>query len=376
MQIRQYFCPMNQFTRPNPLSILMFIMLFPLTVFSQEKTDYEVACIAFYNLENLFDTVRDTSIRDTEFLPEGEKNWTKEKFDEKIANMAYVISQIGTDLTKFGPTILGVSEIENRYVLEQLVAHPLIADRDYQIVHVNSPDARGIDVGLLYQANQFELTSTSNHYLDISESSPLDEAAKNDTESEPEEKKTTRDVLLVSGLLGGEETHFLVNHWPSRRGGEKRSKPKRIKAAKLCKSLVDSIQIAQPNSKVFIMGDFNDDPVSESIKTHLNAKKTLAEVKENGLFNPMADMYRRDVGSNAYRDAWSLFDQIIISESTLDKEQDGYFYYKSNVFNKKFLCNQSGQYKGYPFRTFVGDNYIGGYSDHFPVYVHLLKRKQ
>ena len=327
--------------------------------FSQD-TDYKIATLAFYNLENLFDTVNDTLINDEEFLPDGGSVWTEAKFQDKIGNIAHVISQLGTDTNPNGPAIIGVSEVENRYVLKQLVKHKLIADKNYQIVHYDSPDRRGIDVALLYQKDQFVELSSKPLTLELYE--------------EDGERKYTRDILLVSGELDGELIHVMVNHWPSRRGGEKKSAPGRNKGAQICRSVVDSLYNVDPASKVFIMGDLNDDPVSESVRSYLRAKRKVKDVHDKDIFNPMAEMYRRGLGSNAYNDAWSLFDQILFTAPVLDKEQEGYFYYKANIFNKKFLVQKSGRYKGYPYRTFSGGNYIGGYSDHFPVYVHLLKR--
>ncbi len=328
--------------------------------FGQSK-DYKVLGVGFYNLENLFDTEDDPLIRDEEFLPQGEKAWTKEKYSEKIANMAYVISQLGTELSPSGLSIIGVSEIENRKVLEDLVAHPLLAQRDYRIVHYDSPDKRGIDVALIYQ----------NGHLKVEESKNLPLLIYSD-----EERKFTRDVLYVRGEVDGEEMIFLVNHWPSRSGGAARSAPFRNEGAKLCKNLIDSLEADKPGRKVLLMGDLNDDPTSESVKSFLLAKKDIRAVKKGGLFNPMENFYNKGIGSNAYRDNWSLFDQIILSHALLDKKQKGFFYYQANIFNKKFLTNKSGQYKGYPFRTFSGSAYSGGYSDHYPVFVYLVKEKK
>ena len=338
---------------------LIAIFLSLQTLALSQKQDYKVSCIAFYNLENLFDTVNDTLINDEEFLPEGSKAWDEEKFEEKIGNMAYVIDQIGNDHTD-GPSVLGVCEIENRYVLEQLVAHPTLAPKEYDIIHFDSPDERGIDVGMIYRTKHFTPISSQAIPLIIYD---------NDGE-----RNFTRDILHVYGLLDGDPMHFMVNHWPSRSGGEKKSSKYRNAAAKLCREVVDSLTQIDPLAKVIIMGDLNDDPTSESVRSYLRAKKSIKGLEAGGIYNPMADFYRRGVGSNAYRDAWSLFDQMLLTEAACDKDQEGYFYYKANVFNKQFLANQNGHFKGYPFRTFAGGTYIGGYSDHYPVYVHLVKK--
>jgi len=179
----------------------------------------------------------------------------------------------------------------------------------------------------------------------------------------------------VKGLLDGDEIHVFVNHWPSRRGGESRTAPWRAAGAKVCREVSDSIMQINPNAKIFIMGDLNDNPTSPSVKRVLNAKGKRVNVPEKGFYNTMENYFNRGIGSNAYRDTWSLFDQIIISKALLDNTKAGYYYHKSYVYNKKFLLQKRGHFKGYPFRTFSGDEFIGGYSDHFPVFVHLLKEK-
>lgn len=340
------------------IALVFCLLAFSNLALSQKK-DFKVACIGFYNLENLFDTVNDTLINDEDFLPEGEKAWSQDKYDEKIGNMAYVISKLGKDITRQGISILGVSEIENRKVLQDLVAHPLLAKREYKIVHYDSPDKRGIDVALLYQASHFKVIESKNHPLKVY--------------AEEGYRKYTRDVLYVRGSLDGEPINILVNHWPSRRGGTARSAPDRNEAAKLCKAIIDSLDMVYPGSKTILMGDLNDDPTSPSVKTFLRAKKNPDEVKKGELYNPMEVFYDNGIGSNSWRNSWSLFDQVIVSKGLLDNTQEGYFYYKAEVFNKKFLTHKSGQYKGYPFRTFSGNSYKGGYSDHYPVFVYLLK---
>ncbi len=335
------------------------LLLFLTLSLSAQMEDYKVACVGFYNLENLFDTENDTLINDEEFLPAGRRAWTKERYSEKLDNMAFVISKMGTDVTPFGPSILGVSEIENRRVLEDLVAHEDLIERDYQIVHFDSPDKRGIDVALLYQGRHFELTKAEPITLNLTELGST---------------RPTRDILYVEGLLDGEQMHFMVNHWPSRGGGEKKTKAYRNQGARVVKSVIDSITQVNQDAKIFVLGDLNDDPSSESVKSILRAKSKKSEVEKGGLFNPMADLYRRGIGSNAYRDAWSLFDQILMTSGLLSKKQSGYFHYKTIVYNKKFLIQKSGKYSGYPFRTFSGSEYIGGYSDHFPVFVYLAKK--
>ena len=335
-------------------SILVFYNPF----YAQDAGKYKIVSIGFYNLENLFDTVDDTLINDEEFLPKGARSWTPERYQEKLTNMAYVISQIGLLDVAAGLSVLGVSEIENRKVLEDLVIQPAIKNRNYQIVHYDSPDGRGVDVGLLYNPSHFTvLSSAPIPLINYSEG----------------EIQKTRDVLYVTGLLDTDTIHILVNHWPSRSGGEARTAPYRNSGAKLCRKIVDSLFVHNRESKILIMGDLNDDPTNESIKSHLRAVSDVKEIRKSGLFNPYEDFFRRGQGSNAYRDAWSLFDQIIVSRGFTNKKSSGFNYFKANIFNKRFLVQPSGQYKGYPLRTFSGDTYQGGYSDHFPAYIYLTK---
>ena len=335
-----------------------YLLLFTLTSFGQDE-QYTVALIGFYNVENLFDTLDTPDVRDTEFSPEGEKRYNSEIYIDKLNRLSQVVSEIGTDVSPDGLAILGVSEVENRDVLDDLVQQKNIKSRNYQIVHYDSPDKRGIDVALLYQPKYFKLTGSKAHPLKIYDDSG--------------DRVFTRDVLHVSGVLNGDEIHVLVNHWPSRSGGEKASQWRRNAAAMLCKNIIDSLNQIDPNSKVILMGDLNDNPTSPSVKKILNAKGKTNEVKASGLYNPMHEKFKKGYGTNAWRDAWSLFDQMIISHSFLDKKQEGYFFYETRIFKERYMIQRTGQYKGYPKRAFNYDNYAEGYSDHFPVYTILLK---
>lgn len=336
----------------------LFLLSFQ-PIFSQ-KQEFKVACVGFYNFENLFDTIDSPNTNDSEFLPDGTRHWTTKVYHDKLKNLDQVVSELGTDLTPDGVAILGIAEIENRLVLEDFVKQPKVASRNYQIVHYDSPDERGIDVGLIYQPKYFKLLGSKAIPLIIYGSDG--------------ERNLTRDILYVSGLLDGEPLHVLVNHWPSRRGGEAATAPYRNAAALVCKNVKDSLLQLDPNAKVIVMGDLNDDPNNDSVKKVLNAKGKKSDVKEGGFFNPMYEYFRQGMGTMAYQDAWSLFDQIIISEGLLQEKQSGFRYHKAHVHNKPYLIQKTGQFKGYPFRTFDFDNYIGGYSDHFPVYLYLVKQ--
>lgn len=341
------------------LLFVFFLSLYSLS-FGQPKKTFKVHTIAFYNLENLFDTINDPNKFD-EASPMMElKTNRSEVYKKKIQNMAMVIADIGKETTHNSPAIIGVSEVENREVLEDLVNDSSLRDKDYGIVHFHSPDARGIDVALLYQKKLFTPTSTTSNELKI-----YDDNSK--------KRVYTRDQLVVSGTLEDDPISIIVNHWPSRSGGEARSRPKRVAAAKLTKHLVDSLQVIDPYAKVFIMGDFNDDPTNNSVKDVLKAEKNRDKVKLKGIYNPYETYFKDGLGTTAYRDAWSLFDQILMTKPLLDDDYSSFRLYKAGIFNKNYLIGNKGRYKGYPLRSFANGSFTDGYSDHFPVYVYVIK---
>ncbi len=350
----------------NYVKIFKKILLFSLielliiaSVYAQKKKQYHVACIAFYNLENLFDTIDNKGVRDTEFTPQGKDHWTSSRYENKLNNLSEVISRIGTELTSDGPAVIGVSEVENRQVLEDLVKTPKLKPLNYHIVHYDSPDRRGIDVALLYQPKYFKVISSRPIPLKIKQMPYF----------------RTRDQLLVSGILDKDSIYFIVNHWPSRRGGEKRSRPLRNAAADRVRLTVDSLLKINKDAKIIVMGDLNDDPVNQSVKLHLRAKGSINKLSKGDLFDPMTKLYKNGIGSLAWRDSWNLFDQIILTQSLLGNNKSSYKYFTAKVFNKRFITKNSGPYKGYPLRTYVGSIYQGGYSDHYPVYIFLIKEE-
>lgn len=337
------------------LSFATFFFLF-LSVSAKEKKDYELFCVAFYNVENLFDTIPGDN--DKEYTPEGAMQWDSKKYESKMKNMAYAISKIGEDFTPMGPSILGVCEVENRTVLKNLVKEDAIKHINYQIVHVDGGDPRGVDCALLYNPRDFYVTNVKSYPFYTNDDST----------------RRSRDQLLVSGILSGEEVHVIVNHWPSRRGGEVNSRPRRVAAARLTKHITDSILTIDKHANVIVMGDFNDDPINESVKEVLNAKRRKNETPEGGLFNTTWELYSKGIGSLAYGDAWNLFDQIIVSSGLIGKDKSKLTFWRAEIFQAPFLIRQEGQYKGYPFRTHAGGVYQNGYSDHFPALIYLIKR--
>lgn len=329
-------------------------------------SSYKINTIAFYNLENLFDTENDPDKNDEASpMMEMAPGLRKGVYKKKVANMAKVISEIGANTAKNSPAVIGVSEVENKKVLEDVVNDPHLVKKDYGIIHYESPDRRGIDVALLYQKKIFQPISSSSHELEIYQ------------DDDDHKRYYTRDQLLVTGLLDGDTISLIVNHWPSRYGGELSSRYKREKAAALNKKIIDSLQSVNPYAKIITMGDMNDGPYNSSIKDVLNAKAEKKEVPMKGLYNPMENMQaEQGLGTIAYRDSWDLFDQMILTKSLLKKNRDSYFYYKAGIYNPNYLSNPSGRYKGYPFRSFSDGSFTGGYSDHFPVYIYLVKEKK
>lgn len=349
-------------TRIFPLFV--FCLLFFLSTessFSQQK-EYKIINIAFYNVENLFDTENNPFTFDDDRTPDGNDVWTQEKYQDKLRKLARVIPEIGSDISKQAPVIVGICEIENRRVLEDLINNPQLKAHNYGIVHYESPDRRGIDVALLYRKDIFRLENSVSHELLIYNS------------KEPDKRVYTRDQLVVSGKIDNEKLHFIVNHWPSRSGGETASSYKREKAAALNKVILDSIFKKEPLAKVISMGDFNDDPTNKSFKEILKTKGDPDGLSPHQLYNPMERMLKKGMGTLAYRDGWNLFDQILISGALTGKDYSGFQFYKAGIFNKKYLITESGQYKGYPFRSYGYSGYQGGYSDHFPVYIYLIKQ--
>ena len=334
------------------LACAFWLMLVGFNVQSQDNNAKPVAMVAFYNVENLFDTVDDPEKRDEEYLPDGKNNWTEERYKAKLKNVAKVINSIGNGYT---PDIMGLCEIENRKVVEDLITQPELIKNGYQIVHFEAPDRRGIDVGLIYKPKVFIPFHTEALEL----KNPQDTSFK------------SRDILYVKGLIHKRDTlHVFVNHWPSRRGGKE---DMRIEAGKLARKAVDSILTINPNAKIVLMGDFNDDPTNRSIKDELRAGGKQNKLKEGDLFNASYWSFKQGYGSLKYRGAYNLFDQIIVSQGLLRKNTDDIFYINKSfrVFEVDWLQNKSGRYAGYPFRTFAGGAYLGGYSDHYPTFIIL-----
>ena len=392
------------------ISIFLLLFMFSFSFAQQKGKLRKVATIGFLNVENLFDTVPSSDYIDgtkdfsnpafhrsvpldslkflettedyrgewrnenlkgkkvirhqiltDEFTTKSAKNWDSKKYKQKIANEAKVISELGAQYTKTAPAIVGLIEVENRQVIEDLIKHPLLAKYDYGIIHYNSFDARGIDVALIYQKRRFTPTNSLKKEIKI-----FNDEGK---------RSYTRNILVATGFLDNEKIAVFMNHWPSRSGGEAASLPKRNAAAAVLKQQMDSIRLKDPSTKLFAMGDFNDDPVSSSLKNHLKAALSPKDLSaETPYLNLMYPLYKRGVASLAYQDAPNLFDQIIVSGNVIsDEVGKGYSVYKAEIFAPPYLINKEGNFKGYPFRSWNGDTFTGGYSGHFPAFVVLQR---
>lgn len=316
--------------------------------FFKKKSVNTLHTVAFYNLENLFDTADAQHTLDDDFTPNGSKKWTPRRYQKKLQKLAKTISKIGKASTGQPPVLVGVAEVENKTVVQDLLATAPLSDYNYHYIHYDSPDERGIDNALLYNQDNFKVIYSEPIALLLY--------------SESGQRDTTRDILYVHGELNGEEVHVFVNHWPSRRNGDQQTDHKRIQAAHTINEYMKGIELQLNDPNYIIMGDFNDGPSSTSVQTLMG---------NNRLYNPMEKLTTPGRGSANYKRRWSLFDQIIVSHNFLNFEKGTHSFTEANIFDEAFLAENKGKYKGSPRRTYVGRRYVGGFSDHFPVYVQL-----
>ncbi len=318
----------------------------------KKKDNQSLFTIAFYNLENLFDTLDDPKKLDLDYTPNGRLNWTPKRYKSKLNKLGSTIAKIGRKTSGRAPILVGVAEVENKTVLRDLINVDDLKEEDYAYLHYDSPDERGIDNALIYDKRYFEVISSKPLPLMVYN---LDGA-----------QDMTRDILYVHGKLNGEEVHVFVNHWPSRRDGGDETEYKRIKASETLIDFMASIEEKYAEPNYIVMGDFNDGPKTASIKKLVETKK---------LYNPMEKLLTPKRGSANYKFSWMLFDQIIISHSFLNYEKKTHSYHVANIFDEHFLTEFKGKFKGSPYRTYVGKRYMGGYSDHFPVFIQLKFNK-
>ena len=351
----------------------------------QQEKRYNMYGVMFYNLENLFDTINNNGTYDLEFSPNGARQWDGRKYWSKVRRMAYAISQMKTQNTPMGPAIIGVCEIENITVLDDLVHDPQIRNWHLQIApYHDSGDRRGVDVGVLYNPRYFTVLNVTNQRLseeDFERAAAAADPARK-MEYEWNENFRTRDQICVVGTLAGDTVAVMVNHWPSRLGGQEASSPKREAAGFMCRRTIDSlVNVHGENIGIIFMGDLNDDPMDKACAESVGGKRNIEDVIAPGdMFNPFWNILARGVGTLAYRGQWNLFDQIMCS-SYFTKYRDGkdkpqLTFVRAEALNRDFLKTQEGDRKGYPLRTFSAGVFLDGYSDHFPTEIFLVKEAQ
>ncbi len=346
--------------RKNLLLLSMLLLLCSSVVSAQH---YLVYGVGFYNLENLFDITHDEGKNDYEFLPDGRNKWTEMKYTHKLRNMSSVLAEMGTDvLPNIGCAIIGVSEVENQHCLEDLCNQPKLKERNYKFCHIEGPDRRGVDCALLYNPALFKIRDVKlvPYFYEL----------------EKDKDRATRGFLTVSGTLSGEHVTAVVCHWPSRGA----TSFYRESAGRQVKALKDSLQKDDPDVKIIIMGDMNDDPKDRSMSEFLGAKRDINDVEENGLYNPWWKVHDSGTGTLTYQGAWNLFDQIVVSHNLLNqngkKDYSTLKYKQNQIFRRDYLFQKEGKYKGSVKRTHAGGVWLDGYSDHLPTVIYLMKEKK
>lgn len=338
--------------------LILFTTLLTITLAAQAKGPKK-AIFAFYNVENLFDTIDDKHINDNEYLPSADKKWDSKKYNIKLNNLSKVISSISpNDL----PWLVGLCEVENKTVVQDLINTDLLRKGKYEIVHRNSPDGRGIDVAAIYRKDKFKLLEYHYYPISYNQDSTIAE---------------TREILHVKGVIYGKDTvHVFYNHWPSRMGGEEKSAPKRKAAAQKLKSKVDSLYNVDAYAKIIIMGDFNDHPTDENVEKVLGAHKENAPVERKYLFNLLYEEHEAKTGSYCYKNVWGVLDNLIVSPAMINPKKGA----RTKNENAKILKEDWMLYtdkKGNqsPSRSYSGPNFHEtGYSDHLPIYLIITNK--
>jgi predicted extracellular nuclease len=344
------------------LYLILFINIIILSSLSSGQSKDDTLFIAFWNLENLFDTIDDTEKNDEQFLQEGDKEWTDERLDIKLNHLARVLRSMNNSN---GPDLLGVCEVEHQSMLDSLIARYL-NDINYKIAYVESPDKRGIDNGLIYKSNIFELLSVKGDSVHLKDNWP------------------TRPIVNVKLIYKSVDTiSVYINHWPSRSGGKEKSEPNRIAAASTLRKSADEDFNLNPRAKIIVFGDFNDEPTNLSVLETLRANPFKCDsIKAEYLFNTKGELfntsyqaYEDGLGTYKYHDDWNMLDQIIISGDLINNPEFYYICNSFNIYKPYFMVTQSGKYKGTAFPTYGGKRYLGGYSDHFPVTAQFFTGK-
>ena len=347
----------------NRILLTAFLFVAAMASMQAQEKQYQVYGVGFYNQENLFDTVHDYGKNDYEYLPDGGNKWNSLKYNHKLRNMSRALADLGTDVLpkNVGCAIIGLSEVENIYALNDLIAQPELRARGYRVAHIEGPDRRGVDCALLYNPALFRMKDMR--------------LVPYKQELEKDSAFFTRGFLVVSGRMAGENVAAIVCHWPSRFSVSfyRESAGRQVRAVK------DSIMAADPSCKVFVMGDMNDDPQDRSMARELQARRTIEEVEEGDMYNPWWRILEKGTGTLSYQGRWNLFDQIVMTPNLLNRGEERDFtslkYWKAQVFRRDYLLQQEGAYKGTPKRTHASGVWLDGYSDHLPVVLYLVKEK-
>lgn len=352
--------------------IYAFLMLILCGCVSTPESDQHV--IGFYNLENFFDIYDDPKKNDEDFLPEGRNGWTEERYQKKLANMAEVIYEMAEENGQWH-TILGVCEVENIQVLEDLVAHETIKDAGFKAILNEGPDGRGIDVGLIYRPSEFKVIEIESIPYTFNNSSIDFEMSKKDRK-----KFKTRDILMVRGIIDDEMFAFYVAHLPSRGGDKPGGYQLRDRGGEMMYDHATGLMEKYPGIKIVCMGDMNDNPTDSSMAKYLHGRESLDETAPADFFSPYVRMLKSGFGSQTYRGVWNIYDLQLVNHALahapeggfriIDHDGDGYF---GNIFKKPFLTNPEGRYKGTPLRTFSNGEFVNGYSDHYPTYIVISR---
>lgn len=342
---------------------VLTVALLAVSALSAQKK-FSVYGVGFYNMENLFDTCHDEGKRDYEFLPTGSYRWNGMKYTHKLHNMARALADLGTDvLPNVGCAFVGLAEVENHKVLDDLTAQPQLAQRGYRYVHVEGPDRRGIDCALLYNPSLFSVRTVKLV--------PYIQTLAKDSDF------LTRGFLTICGTLAGEPVAVVVCHLPSRFSDSFY----REQGARQIRAIKDSLLREDSACKVLVMGDMNDDPIDKSICEALGGKGQIDEVGNDDMYNPWYNiLVKEGVGTLFYQGAWNLFDQILLSPNLLNRHGTKDFatlkYWKHQIFKRDYLFQTEGKYKGSPKRTTAGGVWLDGFSDHLPVAVYLVKEQK
>lgn len=332
------------------LPVLMMIYFFS----SSQQSNYKIAVVAFYNCEHFTDTIQ-------KFFGENSSKrvYTPDMYKEKLNNITTAIASIGKNETKAGAALLGVADVGSHWVLNDIVHHSSLKDRNYEYVIGTQKGNKNIDVALIYNPV----------YFSVETSKPLFASVK------VNDKFYLSNILYVKGKLNGEVVHVFVNHWAWKTTDKQNNDAARWKAAMLCRSHIEGILEKDSTAKILLLGTFNDEPTDYSLTEILKADDDIKNINPSQFYNPWNYFKKKvKIGSTLFNSQWAMFDQIILSKSFLDKQQNGWFYYQSKIFNDDFLCEKKGSYAGFPSPTWIGDDYHGGAGNHFPVYISVLKK--